>query len=71
MIVVTHLAQVACYAQHHLLIAKETKDGRTYTTILPMSGEQRARELARIIGGETVSPLALEHAREMLAQAAQ
>ena len=70
-IVVTHLAQVACYGQHHLLILKEAREGRTYTAIRPLAGEERVQELARIIGGETVSPLALEHAREMLAQAAQ
>ncbi len=70
-IVVTHLAQVACYAQHHLLISKQTQEERTYTTIRSLEGEERVRELARIIGGETVSPLALEHAREMLAQAGE
>ena len=68
-IVVTHLAQVAAHAQHHLLIAKETRGERTFTTIAPLDEQERVRELARIIGGEKISELALGHAREMLADA--
>lgn len=68
-IVVTHLAQVAAYAQHHLLISKEARGDRTYTSITPLTGEDRVRELARITGGETLSEIALEHAREMLREA--
>ena len=68
-IVVTHLAQVAAYAQHHLLISKTARDDRTFTSITPLEGEDRVRELARITGGETLSEIALEHAREMLREA--
>ncbi|MCI8649268.1 MAG: DNA repair protein RecN [Anaerotruncus sp.] len=68
-LVVTHLAQVASFARNHLLIAKAAKGNRTFTTITPLTREQRVSELARISGGENISALALEHAEEMLRDA--
>ncbi len=62
---VTHLAQIAAQAQHHFLIEKSVRDGRTYTDVTPLSAEQREQELARIIGG-TVTAANLQAAREML-----
>ena len=64
---VTHLAQIAAQAHHHLLIAKQVRDGRTYTQVAPLDEEGRELELARIIGGE-VSEAARVAAREMLSQ---
>lgn len=66
---VTHLAQIASLAHHHLLISKTVREGRTYTEVTPLDREARERELARIIGGEVTGP-ALEAAREMLEKAA-
>ena len=68
-IVVTHLAQVASFAKQHLYISKQTHDNRTVTTIQPLDRDSRVRELARIVGGEKVSEIALSHAREMLSDA--
>ena len=62
---VTHLAQIAAQAQHHYLIEKSVRDGRTFTDVTPLSAEQREQELARIIGGE-VTVANLQAAREML-----
>ncbi len=62
---VTHLAQIAAQAEHHYLIEKSVRDGRTYTEVTPLSREQREQELARIIGG-TVTETNLQAAREML-----
>ena len=62
---VTHLAQIAAQAQHHYLIEKSVRDGRTFTDVTPLSTEQREQELARIIGG-TVTAANLQAAREML-----
>ena len=62
---VTHLAQIAARADHQYLIAKSVRDGRTYTQVTPLNGEQRVEELARIIGG-TVTEAAMCAAREML-----
>lgn len=68
-IVVTHLPQVASYAKSHLYIAKSTRDNRTFTTITPLTREQRIHELARIGGGENISQIALQNAAEMLENA--
>ena len=67
-IVITHLAQVAAMADHHLLITKEVENGRTYTHVQELVQEQRAEELARMISGPNVTALMLENAREMLAR---
>ena len=65
-ICVTHLAQVAAYGDHHLLIQKEVRGDRTYTNVLPLTQRQRVEELARIIGGENITEISLQNAREML-----
>ena len=63
---VTHLPQLAALANTHLLIAKEERDGRTYTTVTPLDMEGRKRELARIIGGANITEITLKSAEEML-----
>ena len=63
---VTHLPQLAALADTHLLIAKEERQGRTYTTVTPLDFEGRKRELARIIGGANITDITLESAAEML-----
>lgn len=63
---VTHLPQLAALANTHLLIAKSERDGRTYTTVTPLDLEGRKRELARIIGGTSITETTLKSAEEML-----
>ena len=63
---VTHLPQLAALGQTHLLIAKEERNGRTYTTVTPLDLEGRKRELARIIGGASITETTLKSAEEML-----
>lgn len=63
---VTHLPQLAALADAHLLIAKEERNGRTYTTVTPLDHEGRKRELARIIGGTNITDTTLKSAEEML-----
>ena len=63
---VTHLPQLAALGDTHLLIAKEERSGRTYTTVLPLDTEGRKRELARIIGGANITETTLKSAEEML-----
>lgn len=65
---ITHLAQIACRADCHLLIEKESDAERTFTRITELDFEGRKRELARIIDG-TVSESALAAAEEMLQEA--
>lgn len=66
---ITHLPQVAAVAQHHFLIQKEVHDQRTITTVSTLNEQQRVEELARMLAGETVTELALEHAQELLEMA--
>ncbi len=63
---VTHLPQLAALANTHLLIAKEERGGRTYTTVTPLDKAGRTRELARIIGGADITETTLKSAEEML-----
>ena len=63
---VTHLPQLAAMGDTHLLIAKGERDGRTYTTVTPLDLEGRKRELARIIGGASITETTLMSAEEML-----
>ncbi len=63
---VTHLPQLAALASTHLLIAKQEREGRTYTTAEPLDLEGRKRELARIIGGTRITETTLQSAEEML-----
>ncbi len=63
---VTHLPQLAALGDTHLLIAKEERSGRTYTTVTPLDFEGRKRELARIIGGASITETTLKSAEEML-----
>ena len=63
---VTHLPQLAALATSHLLISKEERDGRTFTTVTPLDKEGRKRELARIMGGTNITETTLKSAEEML-----
>ena len=63
---VTHLPQLAALADTHFRIAKDERDGRTYTTVTPLDLEGRKLELARIIGGAVITETTLKSAEEML-----
>ena len=70
-IVVTHLAQIAAYADHHLRIEKGEREGRTVTDIEPLQGEQRRHEMAQMLGGATGTEATLAAADALLAHAAE
>ena len=63
---VTHLPQLAALADTHFLIEKNEHDGRTFTAVTPLDFEGRKRELARIIGGSSITETTLQSAAEML-----
>ena len=63
---VTHLPQIAAMADRHYLIRKEERGERTYTDVLPLDRDGRRRELARLHGGDNISPLTLASAEEQL-----
>ena len=69
-ICITHLAQIAKYAQNQFRISKNIIDERTFTTIVPLADENaRIEEIARMIGGTHITNATLTHARELLGQA--
>jgi DNA repair protein RecN (Recombination protein N) len=68
---VTHLAQVAAQGHHHLRVVKLTDGKTTRTSLNELSGQERVREIARMLGGAQITDKALAHAREMLAAPAQ
>jgi DNA repair protein RecN (Recombination protein N) len=63
---ITHLPQVAAFADHHFKVEKLMESGRTRTSLEMLSDGMRVLELARMLGGAKVSEKALEHAREMM-----
>ena len=66
-LVVTHLPQVAARATAHLRVDKVVTGGRAVTRVTPLDGEERIRELARMLAGQSVGASALEHARALIA----
>ena len=63
---ITHLPQIAAYADTHFQIAKRVESGRTRTTVRRLPAVDRVDELARMLGGETISDGLRRSAREML-----
>ena len=63
---VTHLAQIAAYADNHLYIEKNFSEGKTYTNVSSLDSDGCVKEIARIIGGEVITQSTLESAREMI-----
>ena len=68
---VTHLAQVAAFADHQYRIEKLVTDGRTVTRVEAITGEARIDELARMMSGSRVTEAARHHIRELLGERAQ
>jgi DNA repair protein RecN (Recombination protein N) len=66
---ITHLPQVAAFADHHLKVEKVVEEGRTRTLVGSLDAEERVKEMARMMGGVKVTEKTLEHAREMIEQA--
>ena len=67
---ITHLPQVAAFADLHLRVEKSVSLGRTATCVERLEGEGRVAEVARMLGGARVTEKTLEHAREMIQEAA-
>ena len=65
-IAITHLPQSAVFGDRHLVVEKTVSGGRTRSAIREVEGEERAREVARMLGGETATSVVLRHARELL-----
>jgi len=63
---ITHLPQIAAFADQHYLIAKQEQAGRTRTNIRRLSNEERRQEIARMLSGAQVTETSLKHAEQML-----
>lgn len=66
---ITHLPQIACYADQHFVIQKHVEKGRTSTLIQRLQNRQREEEIARMLAGIKITDQAIAHAREMLKSA--
>jgi DNA repair protein RecN (Recombination protein N) len=65
-LVITHLAQVAAFADNHYKIFKENKNGRILSNIKKLTLKERTEEIARMLSGEKITEKSLENARELL-----
>lgn len=65
-ICVTHLAQVACKAHHHLVVSKEVNKKGATSRLTALSAEMKVAEIARMMGGDTGSEQSIAHARALL-----
>jgi DNA repair protein RecN (Recombination protein N) len=63
---ITHLPQIACKGKSHFLVEKNVENGRTQTFIMKLTRDERVEEIARLMGGRTVTEQAIAHAKEML-----
>lgn len=66
---VTHLAQIACFADNMLKITKYEDDKRTYTQVTPLKESEKTTEVMRLIGTNEVSEFAYKHAEELIKEA--
>jgi DNA repair protein RecN (Recombination protein N) len=63
---VTHLPQIATFADHHYVIEKKERSGRTRTSIRPIVGEERTEEVARMLSGAKLTDTSRKHAEQMI-----
>ena len=63
---ITHLPQIASFADQHYLIEKRESGGRTKTSVRPLDAEERTREIARMMSGAKLTETSLKHAEQML-----
>jgi len=66
---ITHLPQVAAFADHHFRVEKIVDGGRTRTCVNHLAGNERVKEMARMLGGVKITEKTLDHAREMIEEA--
>ena len=64
---ITHLPQIAAFAEVHFRVEKSERRGRTLARISRVEGAERVEEIARMAAGESVGEATLRHARDLLA----
>jgi DNA repair protein RecN (Recombination protein N) len=63
---VTHLPQIASFADHHYRVDKQEQRGRTVATVEELDAAGRTREIGRMLSGQTLTPEALKHAAQLI-----
>jgi DNA repair protein RecN (Recombination protein N) len=63
---VTHLAQIACFADHHYVVEKREQKGRTVVAVAELDPEARTREIGRMLSGQKLTSEALKHAERLI-----
>ena len=70
-ICITHLPQIACYGKWHYLVKKQAEGNETSTTIRMLTESERSEELARMLGGISISEKVREHAKELMERSSE
>lgn len=65
-ICITHLPQIAACGMNNFRIEKSESSTHTFTTVIPMDQDQKVREIARLLGGETITNTTIESAKELI-----
>ena len=65
-ICITHLPQIAACRGHNFKIVKETRDNATFTNVIPLNSEEKAEEIARLLGGMNITETTIESAKELI-----
>lgn len=65
-ICITHLPQIAACGKNNFRIEKQESDTHTFTTVIPLNQSEKIREIARLLGGETITNTTLESAKELI-----
>ncbi len=68
-ILITHLPQIACFAEQHFKVIKAVTKGRTSTQVIRLDQPAQVQELAQMMGGKKHSQISVDHAEDLLAQA--
>ena len=66
---ITHLAQVACFAQNHFIVSKELRDNKTVTKIVQANSDEKLNEIAILLSGEEISQESLAQAKVLVMEA--
>ncbi len=65
-ICITHLPQIAAAGKYNYRIEKRETDSKTVTDIIPLSKEEKVKEIARLLGGENITPITIRSAEELI-----
>ncbi|MEK7774227.1 MAG: hypothetical protein AAB307_07735, partial [Deltaproteobacteria bacterium] len=65
-ICITHMPQIAAFAERHFSVSKGVRDGRTSTAVVELEGDEKVKELSAMLGGVHVTETTMKHAGELI-----